>query len=70
MIELCDYLVREHDVNGNNITFSGDEIKLLGDTQTLGIDEAKEDEGFISTGLYNRFQKAKINTEKWASTGN
>ena len=46
MIELCDYLVSEHDSDRNDISFSGDEI-IIGDILKLGINEVKEDGGLL-----------------------
>ena len=55
MIELCDYLGREHEADINNIKFGGDEIKSLGGTLTLAADEAEGTLAFVSTNLKNRF---------------
>ena len=67
MIALTDYLITEYEAN---IRFNGDEITLLGDTLTLGIDEAIEANGYISTGMKERFQKSKVKNIKWESHGN
>ena len=70
MIELSDYLVREQGAEINNIRFSGDEIRLLGDIPTLAADEADGDAGFVNTSMKKWFQKVKEKTEKWTYTWN
>ena len=57
MKKLMDYLETEHNIDINNIRFKGDDIILLGDTLTLGTNEAIADGGNISTGMNERFQK-------------
>ena len=39
MESLSLYIIDEHEADRANIRFKGDEIKLLGDILTLGIDE-------------------------------
>ena len=52
-------LISEHEADRANIRFSGNRIKLLGGTLTLGIDEANKKEGFISSEMSERFLKIK-----------
>ena len=59
------YLIDEHEADRGNIRFKGDEIKLLGDTLALGIDEAGDKDGYVSSGISERFLKIKAKTLKW-----
>ena len=51
MESLSSYLIDEHEADRANIRFKGDEIKLLGDTLTWGIDKAGDKDGYVSTGM-------------------
>ena len=42
---------------------------MLGDTLILGIDEASEEEGLISTEMNDRFLKIKAKKLKWEFSG-
>ena len=60
MTKLTDYLINEHDADSANIRFQGDGITILGDTLTLGMDEAKEENGYVGSGIKERFLKIFI----------
>ena len=53
------YLIDEHDADIANNTFKGDEITLLGETPTLGVNEADEEEGYVRSGMRGRLLKNK-----------
>ena len=69
MKSLTSYLIDEHEADIANIRFKGDEITLLGDTRTLGVDEIGEEDGYVSSGMKERFLKIKAKTLKWKSSG-
>ena len=43
---------------------------VLGDTLMLGMYDAMNDSGYISTSMNKKFQKVKIKIEKWCITRN
>ena len=64
MITLPNYLINEHEADIAYIRFKGDEITLLGDTLTLGVDKEDEEDGYINSGMKERFLKIKAKTLK------
>ena len=64
MITLTDCIITEHEAGRVNIRFKDDEITLLGDTLILGMDEAREVNGYVSTGMNERFLNIKVKTLK------
>ena len=66
---MSHYLIDKHEADRANIRFKGDEIKLLGDTLTLGIDEAGGKDGYVSSGMSERFLKIKAKTWNLLGSG-
>ena len=64
MVSLSSYLIDDHEADRANIRFKGHEIKLLGDTLPLGIDEAGDKDGKDSSGMSEKFLKIKVHTLK------
>ena len=63
-------MILYHNANVNNFRFGNDEMTLLGDTLTLGIDEEELEDGFLGTSLMNRLNKVKDKTLRWENTNN
>lgn len=60
-VELTDYLITEHEADRSSARFNGDEITLLWDKLTLGIDESIKTNRNISIEMNEILQKINQN---------
>ena len=59
-----NYLVNNHNSVVSNFKYSGDEIKLLGHSIALNVDENNHGEGFLCSSLKDRFDRVRLRSEK------
>ena len=62
-----NYLVNNHNSVLSNFKYSGYEIKLLGHSIALSVNEASNNngEGFLCSSLKERFDKVRLRAERW-----
>ena len=67
LIAIRDYLIAEYNTDINNIKYQNDEIRLLADTVSLGINESNYAYGYITTIIFENLRKIYKKTYRWHS---